>query len=158
MSEYCLGSTPAGHSTHPVAQTCWKYNGSQRLRHGRGLAEQVGKHLAHATDSTQKRSLRPCHWWLCQKYRGWLQSFCCISVHLGTDEWLAFCVIYAFCRCNLASVVLQLLALGIPDVVGFDFMDKPSKEVSFVYFILLAVWVVLLLITVSWDSADSCLL
>ncbi|KAM4620774.1 ATP-dependent RNA helicase DHX33 [Polymixia lowei] len=31
-------------------------------------------------------------------------------------------------RCNLASVMLQLLALGIPDVVNFDFMSKPSPE------------------------------
>ncbi|KAI0240506.1 ATP-dependent RNA helicase DHX33 [Lamellibrachia satsuma] len=31
-------------------------------------------------------------------------------------------------RCNLASVVLQLLALGISDVLSFDFMDKPSKD------------------------------
>ncbi|CDQ77982.1 unnamed protein product [Oncorhynchus mykiss] len=28
--------------------------------------------------------------------------------------------------CNLASVMLQLLALGIPDVMNFDFMSKPS--------------------------------
>jgi len=34
------------------------------------------------------------------------------------------------CRCNLASVVLQLLAIGITNVVDFDFMDKPSPEVS----------------------------
>lgn len=31
-------------------------------------------------------------------------------------------------RCNLASVVLQLLALGVPDVLNFDFMSKPSPE------------------------------
>ncbi|CAK9228491.1 unnamed protein product [Sphagnum troendelagicum] len=30
-------------------------------------------------------------------------------------------------RCNLANVVLQLKALGIDDVLGFDFMDKPSR-------------------------------
>lgn len=29
-------------------------------------------------------------------------------------------------RCNLSSVVLQLKALGIDNVLGFDFMDKPS--------------------------------
>jgi len=33
-------------------------------------------------------------------------------------------------RCNLASVVLQLLAMGISNVAGFDFMDKPSPEVG----------------------------
>lgn len=32
-------------------------------------------------------------------------------------------------RCNLSNVVLQLKALGIEDVTGFDFMDKPSKAV-----------------------------
>ncbi|CAL1531658.1 unnamed protein product [Lymnaea stagnalis] len=31
-------------------------------------------------------------------------------------------------RCNLASVVLQLMALGISDVLTFDFMDKPAPE------------------------------
>ncbi|XP_071798276.1 ATP-dependent RNA helicase DHX33-like isoform X1 [Asterias amurensis] len=31
-------------------------------------------------------------------------------------------------RCNLANVVLQLLALNIRDVLNFDFMDPPSKE------------------------------
>lgn len=30
------------------------------------------------------------------------------------------------CRCNLAGVMLQLMALGIPDVANFDFMSKPS--------------------------------
>ena len=40
---------------------------------------------------------------------------------------LLCCVLY---RCNLASVVLQLLAMGISNVVDFDFMDRPSAEVS----------------------------
>ncbi|XP_061559339.1 ATP-dependent RNA helicase DHX33 isoform X2 [Phycodurus eques] len=31
-------------------------------------------------------------------------------------------------RCNLASVMLQLMALGIQDVMNFDFMSKPSPE------------------------------
>lgn len=31
-------------------------------------------------------------------------------------------------RCNLAGVMLQLMALGIPDVINFDFMSKPSPE------------------------------
>jgi HrpA-like RNA helicase len=30
-------------------------------------------------------------------------------------------------RCNLASVVLQMKAMGIDDVLGFDFMDPPSR-------------------------------
>lgn len=33
-------------------------------------------------------------------------------------------------RCNLASVSLQLLTLGI-NILNFDFMDKPPKEVNF---------------------------
>jgi len=35
-------------------------------------------------------------------------------------------------RSNLASVVLQLFALGVSDIKKFDFMDKPSSEVSWV--------------------------
>uniref|UniRef100_A0A8D2C130 RNA helicase n=1 Tax=Sus scrofa TaxID=9823 RepID=A0A8D2C130_PIG len=31
-------------------------------------------------------------------------------------------------RCNLASVMLQLLAMRVPDVLTFDFMSKPSPE------------------------------
>ncbi|KAG9443897.1 hypothetical protein H6P81_015237 [Aristolochia fimbriata] len=30
-------------------------------------------------------------------------------------------------RCNLSNVVLQLKALGVDDVLGFDFMEKPSR-------------------------------
>ncbi|KAJ3020069.1 hypothetical protein HKX48_001375 [Thoreauomyces humboldtii] len=30
-------------------------------------------------------------------------------------------------RCNLASVVLMLKAAGVEDVIGFDYMDKPSR-------------------------------
>lgn len=31
-------------------------------------------------------------------------------------------------RCSLCSVVLQLMAMGITDVLTFDFMDKPDKD------------------------------
>ena len=31
-------------------------------------------------------------------------------------------------RCNLASVALQLMALGISDVLHFDFLDRPSQD------------------------------
>ncbi|KAJ4816526.1 RNA helicase family protein [Rhynchospora pubera] len=30
-------------------------------------------------------------------------------------------------RCNLSNVVLQLKALGVDDIIGFDFMEKPSR-------------------------------
>ncbi|GMH31197.1 hypothetical protein Nepgr_033040 [Nepenthes gracilis] len=30
-------------------------------------------------------------------------------------------------RCNLSNVVLQLKALGVDDIVGFDFMENPSR-------------------------------
>lgn len=30
-------------------------------------------------------------------------------------------------RCNLSNVILQLKALGIDDIIGFDFMEKPSR-------------------------------
>ncbi|KAE9451145.1 hypothetical protein C3L33_16946, partial [Rhododendron williamsianum] len=31
-------------------------------------------------------------------------------------------------RCNLSKVVLQLKALGVDDIIGFDFMEKPLRE------------------------------
>ncbi|XP_010551371.1 PREDICTED: pre-mRNA-splicing factor ATP-dependent RNA helicase DEAH10 [Tarenaya hassleriana] len=31
-------------------------------------------------------------------------------------------------RCNLSNVILQLKALGIDDIIGFDFIDKPSRS------------------------------
>lgn len=34
--------------------------------------------------------------------------------------------VHSCCRCNLAGVMLQLMALGISDVINFDFMSKPS--------------------------------
>ncbi|KAF6148019.1 hypothetical protein GIB67_024194 [Kingdonia uniflora] len=30
-------------------------------------------------------------------------------------------------RCNLSNVILQLKALGADDIIGFDFMEKPSR-------------------------------
>ncbi|KAI5413172.1 hypothetical protein KIW84_057684 [Lathyrus oleraceus] len=30
-------------------------------------------------------------------------------------------------RCNLANVILQLKALGVDDILGFDFIKKPSR-------------------------------
>ncbi|KAF8021389.1 hypothetical protein BT93_G1737 [Corymbia citriodora subsp. variegata] len=30
-------------------------------------------------------------------------------------------------RCNLSNVVLQLMALGVNDVIGFDFIEKPPR-------------------------------
>ncbi|GLT27624.1 hypothetical protein SLA2020_026080 [Shorea laevis] len=30
-------------------------------------------------------------------------------------------------RCNLSNVILQLKALGVDDIFGFDFMEKPSR-------------------------------
>ncbi|KAF5196325.1 Atp-dependent rna helicase protein, partial [Thalictrum thalictroides] len=29
-------------------------------------------------------------------------------------------------RCNLSNIILNLKALGVDDVVGFDFIEKPS--------------------------------
>lgn len=36
-------------------------------------------------------------------------------------------------RCNLSNVVLQLKALGIDDILGFDFIDKPSRWETFLF-------------------------
>lgn len=33
-------------------------------------------------------------------------------------------------RCNLSNVILQLKALGVDDVIGFDFIEKPSRYFS----------------------------
>ncbi|WJX77661.1 Pre-mRNA-splicing factor ATP-dependent RNA helicase DEAH10 [Trifolium repens] len=30
-------------------------------------------------------------------------------------------------RCNLSNVILQLKALGVDDILGFDFIEKPSN-------------------------------
>ncbi|KAK3013499.1 hypothetical protein RJ639_010092 [Escallonia herrerae] len=30
-------------------------------------------------------------------------------------------------RCNLSNVILQLKALGVEDIIGFDFMEKPKR-------------------------------
>ncbi|GMQ02568.1 hypothetical protein CsSME_00048729 [Camellia sinensis var. sinensis] len=31
-------------------------------------------------------------------------------------------------RCNLSNIILQLKALGVDDIFGFDFMEKPSRD------------------------------
>ncbi|XP_015895188.2 pre-mRNA-splicing factor ATP-dependent RNA helicase DEAH10 [Ziziphus jujuba] len=31
-------------------------------------------------------------------------------------------------RCNLSNVILQLKAMGVDDIIGFDFIDKPSRS------------------------------
>ena len=49
------------------------------------------------------------------------------SINSENDEIEYACM---FFRCNMASVVLQLLAMGIKNVLTFDFLDKPSTEVS----------------------------
>ncbi|XP_001624631.2 ATP-dependent RNA helicase DHX33 [Nematostella vectensis] len=43
-------------------------------------------------------------------------------------EQLAEATVPEIQRCNLSSVILQLMALGIPDIASFDFMDKPSAD------------------------------
>lgn len=30
-------------------------------------------------------------------------------------------------RCNLSNVILQLKALGIDDILGFDFIEEPDR-------------------------------
>nr|GEZ31036.1 pre-mRNA-splicing factor ATP-dependent RNA helicase DEAH10 [Tanacetum cinerariifolium] len=31
-------------------------------------------------------------------------------------------------RCNLSKVILQLSALGVDDIIGFDLMEKPDRS------------------------------
>jgi hypothetical protein len=59
-------------------------------------------------------------------------------------------------RCNLANVVLQLKALGIDDVLGFDFMDKPSRLVLPFFLFLCMDWILCFLFVhlVMWDSGS----
>eukprot|EP00897_Mesotaenium_endlicherianum_P007228 jgi/Mesen1/6533/ME000333S05841 len=45
----------------------------------------------------------------------------------GGFDALADATVPEIRRCNLASVVLQLTALGIRDIPAFDFMDKPPQ-------------------------------
>lgn len=45
-------------------------------------------------------------------------------------------IIVSFYRANLANVVLQLLALNVKDVLNFDFMDPPTKEVKEITYIV----------------------
>ena len=44
--------------------------------------------------------------------------------------------------CNLANIVLQPKAIGTGDIIGFHFMKKPSRWVSYLCFIIIAahVW------------------
>ncbi|CAN1314137.1 Pre-mRNA-splicing factor ATP-dependent RNA helicase DEAH10 [Linum perenne] len=38
-------------------------------------------------------------------------------------------------RCNLSNVILQLKALGVDDIFGFDFIEKPSRYACKVFFL-----------------------
>ncbi|XP_061432593.1 ATP-dependent RNA helicase DHX33 isoform X1 [Lethenteron reissneri] len=54
---------------------------------------------------------------------------CCLRLYTETHfQSLAENTTPELQRCNLTSVLLHLLALGISDVASFDFMDKPSPE------------------------------
>ena len=50
-------------------------------------------------------------------------------------------------RCNLSNVILQLKALGIDDIVGFDFIDKPSR-----YFLSCVIFLILIVAKTFGDS------
>uniref|UniRef100_H3CT02 RNA helicase n=1 Tax=Tetraodon nigroviridis TaxID=99883 RepID=H3CT02_TETNG len=56
-------------------------------------------------------------------------SGCCYRLYTEEEfDGLVPMTVPEIQRCNLAGVMLQLMALGIPDVMNFDFMSKPSPE------------------------------
>ncbi|KAK6931345.1 Helicase, C-terminal [Dillenia turbinata] len=52
----------------------------------------------------------------------------CFRLYMESEfEKLADSTVPEIKRCNLSNVILQLKALGVDDVIGFDFMEKPSR-------------------------------
>ena len=126
---------------------CWRCSGCLKPRRGSEQAGQAAKTRAPATASTPSRSLTASSRWPCLRSRGTdgplhihtpheaqcnALSPSHVLIYLGQCDWSAcgFCV---RCRCNLAGVMLQLMALGIPDVMNFDFMSKPSPGTVLLY-------------------------
>ena len=56
------------------------------------------------------------------------EGFCYRLFTEETFEQLAEHTIPEIKRCNLSGVVLQLLAVGVSDILSFEFMDPPSEE------------------------------
>ena len=56
------------------------------------------------------------------------EGFCYRLFTEETFEKLAEHTVPEIRRCNLSGVVLQLLAVGISDILSFEFMDPPSEE------------------------------
>lgn len=42
-------------------------------------------------------------------------------------------------RCNLSNIILQLKAMGVDDIIGFDFIEKPSRLHFFKFLSVIAV-------------------
>ncbi|KAK6921901.1 DEAD-box helicase, OB fold [Dillenia turbinata] len=52
----------------------------------------------------------------------------CFRLYMESEfEKLADSTVPEIKRCNLSNVILQLKALGVDDVIGFDFMERPSR-------------------------------
>ncbi|XP_078445480.1 RNA helicase family protein [Wolffia australiana] len=52
----------------------------------------------------------------------------CFRLYPESEFWkLRDSIVPEIKRCNVANVVLQLRALGIKDILGFDFIDKPPR-------------------------------
>lgn len=109
-----------------VGWRSWQSSGFLRPRRGSELAEPAGRTRARATASTRRRNLTAWCRWLCLKFKGAYPKTPRVrkSEHLMRVD--VFRAVPLCCRCNLAGVMLQLMALGIPDVMNFDFMSKPS--------------------------------
>lgn len=128
---------------------CWLCSGCLKPRRGSEQAGQAEKTLAPAIASTPSRSLTASSQWPCLRSRGTVgvlyihthhEARCFalspshVLIYLGQCDWMACFVFFCVrCRCNLAGVMLQLMALGIPDVMNFDFMSKPSPGTVLLY-------------------------
>lgn len=58
-------------------------------------------------------------------------------------------------RCNLSNVILQLKALGVDDIIGFDFLEKPSRWIFRFVFTVPLIWCTILVLHVLL-VADDC--
>lgn len=122
-----------GPMTRTVDWIYCEFSAFLRLRRGSGRDVQGERHRDRATDSTPNRSSTRLGKIHNQKYKGTDTFFdllfrCWIKSLKHQAE--VYCNCFFYFRCNLSSVVLQMLAMGIKDVVNFDFMDKPTQQVS----------------------------
>ena len=106
------------HITPKLVWTSSRCRRSRRTRRGSEAVEPDAKQQVFATDCTRKSSLT--RWQSTAS-----QTSCGATIFTCTCQF-GFHSLNSCYRCNLSSVVLQLMVLGISDVASFDFIDKPS--------------------------------